>query len=121
MAFDLYGENPSSKIGSCYRINIWKWHELWNFMRFLDKNMLPDIQFWYTNDMELVSSQHCISIYDRLNSEIALSSISRNLVDFHSQYDKMSYKSISGYRPLSEIDIESFCLFLKDCGGFRIG
>lgn len=121
MGFDLHGENPISKIGSSYRINIWKWHELWNFMRFLDKNMLPDIEFWYTSDMELVPSQYSTSIYNRLNHEMASGTLSRNLVDFHSQYDKMSYKSISGYRPLSEIDIETFCLFLKDCGGFRIG
>ena len=121
MAFDLYGENPISKIGSCYRINIWKWHELWKFIEFLDSSLTSNIKFWYTNDMELVNSEISMAIYDILISKLLNYSLNNSLTDFHSQYDKMSYVSVSGYRPLSEIDIEVFCLFLKDCGGFRIG
>lgn len=121
MAFDLYAENPISKIGSCYRINIWKWHQLWNFIKFLDKDILPEIKFWYTNDMELVANQYSTAMYNKLNHEIISGSISKHLTNFYSEYDKMSHMSIPGYRPLSEIDIEAFCLFLKDCGGFRIG
>ena len=121
MAFDLYGQNPSSKIGLCYRINIWKWHELWNFIKFLDKSLFPDLEFWHTNDMELVDNEYVLKAYNELSSSIDDGTISKKLNNFHLQYGRMSYMSVSGYRPLSEIDIEIFCLFLKDCGGFRIG
>jgi hypothetical protein len=116
MAFDLIGLNPKDPLGLCYRLNIWKWHELWKFLQFYCGDIIFDINYWYTNDGEEVSKEICKQLLFKLKNQ--------EMINYFNQYlsnrKKMEYMNFETYRPLSDQDIRAFCLFLERCGGFSI-
>ena len=116
MAFDLVGINPKEPIGHCYRLNVWKWHELWNFLKYYCNNTVSNVTYWYTNDGEIVCKETCEEILKKLKQPEMITYFNKYL----NEREKKEYMSLSTYRPLCSQDIESFCLFLSKCDGFEI-
>lgn len=120
MAFDLKGIEPTAPIGEYFRVNIWKWHELWGFLNKFYPDCTPSIELWYTNDGEKVSYQYSKLIHDCLSADAESSKLSEHLNQFIASRQGMRYTTFNGYRPLSEVDIQRFIIFLKQNRGFTI-
>jgi hypothetical protein len=116
MAFDLIGINPKQPIGYCYRLNVWKWHELWNFLQFYCNSLISDVEYWYTNDGELVSEEICKNLLDKLKQPDMIIHFNEYL----NKRKKLDYMSFDTYRPICSQDVEAFCIFLSECNGFAI-
>jgi len=79
MGFDLYGKNPACEAGQYFRNSVWGWHPLADYVlsTCYDLMSAEEMQYWHTNDGQLVSDVTAHNIAVRLNQLLASGSVAR--------------------------------------------
>ena len=127
MAFELIGENPKSSLGTCIRINIWKWYEfilMLTFFNIIDKNTSKNLM---TNDSFFATEEESNLLYKKIIEKLGKNL--ENIIKFEDYLRSMEgqkkYSRHRGYSDpccqiLNEIDIKYILYFLNNCGGFKV-
>ena len=50
MGMDVYGKNPTSKVGEYYRQSIWGWHPLWRYVELYHEQYADKVEHAHSND-----------------------------------------------------------------------
>ena len=121
MGMDVYGVEPKNDAGEHFRANVWSWRPIHALSETVRKKELPS---WSYNDGDGFNTQaECDDLANRLekymkdfpDEEISLESDIRVTAD--------GRLSKSGGRSAYHTDrtnVQRFCEFLRNCGGFRI-
>lgn len=59
MGMDLFGSNPTSSVGECFRNNVWHWNPLWTYVVEFHQDCLPGDpnEGFYNNGYSLDADQ----------------------------------------------------------------
>lgn len=72
MGFDVYGENPTRKIGQYFRNSIWWWRPLWNYVNEVFPDILrgDDHEEGHMNNGHLITKRKAERLAERLEAHL---------------------------------------------------
>ena len=127
MAFELVGESPKSSLGTCIRVNIWKWYEFVSMLLYfniIDKKTSKNLM---TNDNFFVTKEESNLLYKKIIEKLGKNL--ENIIKFEdhlrSVEGQKKYSRHKGYsdlccQMLNGTDVKYILYFLDNCGGFKV-
>lgn len=142
MGMDVYGKRPQSEVGRYFRNNVWYWHPLWDYCRFIAPGITEKVKEGHYNSGDgldnIDSRKLSFMLTESLNNGVAdeyirlfesdkePETIPCGCAGYEEPVDCLqcnNTKVIKNYHKLYFIDkenIQSFANFLLECGGFKI-
>ena len=57
MGMDVYGKNPTDKVGEYFRRNVWGWHPLWQYVEVVHPEIAELVEYAHSNDGDGLDSE----------------------------------------------------------------
>jgi hypothetical protein len=83
MGMNLYGLAPKDHIGKIYRLSIWLWHPLWNYVEKEYPDIAAKVGNGHANNGDLVSEDIAKEILDMLSEDMFNGKIADYITNFN--------------------------------------
>lgn len=70
MGMDVYGIEPSSEEGGCFRNNVWWWRPLWSFCESIAEDLIPADNLGHSNDGWGLPARESTQLAERLQGKL---------------------------------------------------
>jgi hypothetical protein len=71
MGMDVVGIKPQSKAGEYFRVNVWHWHRLANYIMTVASDTASSCKHWHINDGDGLNAQQSVELAKILRGEVA--------------------------------------------------
>lgn len=70
MGMDVYGQNPTSEVGSYFRNNVWWWRPLWSYCEHIAPDLIPKDNEGHLNDGWGLDAEGARALAQKLKEEL---------------------------------------------------
>lgn len=81
---NLYGLEPQDHVGKIYRLSIWLWHPLWNYIEKEYPEVADMVGNGHANNGDIVSKENAKKIFDLITKDLANEKIIKYINEFNS-------------------------------------
>jgi len=135
MGMDVDGRAPRSPAGEYFRASIWSWHPLADYCQLAAPEIAARCKLWHYNDGDGLGDEDAQALAAVLEAGLRDGTYERLCFALRGlPANKENYGAISAMRAVfgpslpayesrempSREQIERWCAFLRDCGGFKI-
>jgi hypothetical protein len=72
MGMDVYGKNPTSKVGKYFRRNVWGWHPLWGYVEDVHPEIASLVKYGHSNDGDGLDEEDSRRLAELLTTDLEI-------------------------------------------------
>lgn len=89
MGMNLYGLNPSAHTGKIYRLSIWLWHPLWNYVEMEHSDLANKLGNGHANDGDILNESDTKELESKLLEDLNNGKIEKYVNNFNIFLDSL--------------------------------